>query len=210
MAHPRADASAHAHRVLPSVDNVPGYATVEKRSPDRQRGDIGRKFTNACLNAETIGSVRRVRLLTALALPLCLAAVSCGYTDASSSMDDTPAVSPDLSGVGRGPKAALEALVLCFRAAGMRPTRLVGRTEVAHSVDAPVVGIVNAQVGNSVVNIFEVTSSPAHARQVAREARRRNRRAAAVGRVWYSPREDWMPDATRRVESCLTQVARAT
>jgi hypothetical protein len=115
-----------------------------------------------------------------------------------------------LSGIGRGPEAALQALVVCFDDEGMHPTPLVGRTEIAENVGARIVGSVNAQVGNSPVNIFEVANSPTDARRAASEAQRRNGGAAAVGRVWYSPSKDWAPDATRRVESCLARVARAT
>jgi hypothetical protein len=151
----------------------------------------------------------RVKVPVVMVALLCFVS-GCGGGNVSPGDAPAPEVTPDLSGIGHGPAAALEALVVCFDAEGMQPTRLDGRTKIAESIGAPIVGSVSAQVGNSPANIFEVANTPAEARRVVREARRRNLRATAVGRVWYSPSKDWVPGATRSVESCLARVESAT
>lgn len=116
----------------------------------------------------------------------------------------------DLSSVGKGPDAAIEALALCFGEAGFAPVRLEGRTGLARAVGAGIVGSLSAQIGNSPVNIFEVATTAREAAKVRDEARRRGLQARAVERVWYTLERDWVPADRQRVARCLARVADAT
>jgi hypothetical protein len=151
-----------------------------------------------------------MRFAVALIAVLC-ALSGCGGKPSGAADPPPPEAAPDLSSFGRGAAAAREALVACFDEEGMWATPLEGQSDIARNAGAQAVGSVSARIGSRFVNLFEVAWNRAHARRMAREARRRGLRAVmVVGRVWYQRHKEWTPYAARVVNSCLARVDRVT